>query len=99
MHKDAHNLTLRRRISEVNSPTIRSDDRRARVLQGRPIRRPAPRVYQARLQALWTGIGPRLEAIQPSEFLRRREASLAAAKVSPKRLRASLRYGNPRDSA
>jgi hypothetical protein len=36
MHRDFHNFTLRRGISEVNSPTIRSDDRRTRVLQGRP---------------------------------------------------------------
>jgi len=36
MHRDFRNFTLRRGISEVNSPTIRSDDRRTRVLQGRP---------------------------------------------------------------
>ena len=63
MHRYLHNFTLRRGISEVNSPTIRSDDRRARVLQGRP-------------QALGTGLEPGLETIQRAEFLPRQQASL-----------------------
>jgi hypothetical protein len=54
MHRDVHNFTLRRAISEVNSPIIRSDDRRAGVLQERPLAR-------------WTGIEPELETIQPAE--------------------------------
>jgi hypothetical protein len=69
MHKDAHNLTLRRGISEVNSPMIRSDDRRAQVLQGRPLRDRRAEVLQERPQALRTGIEPRLETLRPSEFL------------------------------
>src|SRR6202171_6506708 len=68
MHRNFHNFTLRPGISEVNSPTIRSDDRRARVLQGRP--RPP-----------WTGTDPRLETIQTAEFLPRRRSKPAATKL------------------